>query len=241
MPLFYKRVVGVNPNTHGRLRIDRSVGYGFSSGAQSVPLGIGEFEAAAQFYPIVFTGGPNPIPAALLGIREGQNLFVDARGRWRADTYVPAYVRAFPFIFVEDAKSENVYVGMEPDAACLRTDNGAPMFEDGQPSKALSDAIQFCTTVRDNLNAARVFARGVNEAGLLTDEEATITFTAGGSTKIRGFKLMHPDALAKVDDSTFIEWRSRGWLNPLYAHLFSSGRWARLIEMAAQEQPAAAA
>lgn len=236
MPLFYKRVVGVNPAVHAGLRLDRSVGYAFAHGAQSVPLGLGEFEIAAQFYPILFTAGPQPIPVALLGLREGQNLFLNDNGQWRSDCYIPAYVRAFPFIFVEDPKSEAVYVGMEPDAACLRPDSGDPMFEDGKPSKVLTEAINFCTSFRDNLTAARVFAQGLEAANMLTEEEATITFTAGGSTKIRGFKLMHPEALGKLDDTTFLDWRARGWLNPAYAHMFSSGRWARLIEIAAHEQ-----
>ena len=45
-----------------------------------------------------------------------------AGGAWRPNTYLPAYVRAYPFIFVEDRASAKVYVGMEPDAACLRRD-----------------------------------------------------------------------------------------------------------------------
>jgi len=43
---------------------------------------------------------------ALLGLTEGTNLFVNADGAWRPDTYIPAYIRAFPFIFVEDEKSK---------------------------------------------------------------------------------------------------------------------------------------
>ena len=217
------------------------MGYAFAANAQSVPLGLGEFEAAAQFYPILFTTGPNPIPVALLGLRDGQNLFVRRTERWRADCYVPAYVRAFPFIFVEDKRTNNVYVGMEADAACLRADTGDPLFEDGQPSRALNEAIGFCTSFRDNLNAARVFAQGLEEAGMLAEEEATITFTAGGSARIRGFKLMQADKLGQVDDTTFLDWRARGWISAVYAHLYSAGRWSRLIELAAQQLPAEAA
>jgi hypothetical protein len=238
MPLFFSRVVGVNPAAHSGLKLDRGVGYGFSARAQSVPIGLGEFEAAAQFYPILFTTGPNPLPVALLGLREGQNLFVKPDGGWRQDCYVPAYVRAFPFIFVEDKRSNNVYVGMEADAACLRHDTGLPLFEDGQPSRTLNESIGFCTSFRDNLNAARVFAQGLEEAGMLSEEEARINFTAGGTARIRGFKLMQADKINQVDDATFLDWRSRGWISPIHAHIFSSGRWARLIELAAQDAPA---
>ena len=238
MPQFFSRVVGVNPGLHGHLRLDRSVGYGFSKGAQSVPIGLGEFEVVAQHYPIVFASGPNPAPVALLGLGEGDNLFLNPDGSWRRDAYVPAYVRAFPFIFVEDANSKTVYVGMEADAACLREDNGQPMFEDGQPTPVLTESINFCSAFRDNLNAANAFARALDTAGLLEEEEAAINFTAGGGTRIRGFKIFKPEKLDQVSDDTFLDWRRRGWLGPLYSHIFSAARWGRLIELAASTRAA---
>lgn len=235
MPLFYKKVVGVNPALHAGLRLDRTAGYGFAAHAQSVPIGLGEFEAVSQFYPILFTTGPNPIPVALLGLKEHQNLFIDANGQWRTDCYIPAYVRAYPFIFVEDPRSNTVFVGMEETAACIRSDYGEPMFEDGQPSRTLNESIAFCTSLRDNLTASRVFAHGLEESGLLTEEEATINFTAGGTAKIRGFKLMQAERLGQVDDAVFLDWRSRGWITAIYAHTFSAGRWSKLIELMAHE------
>ena len=63
-----------------------------------------------------------------LGLGEGSNLFVEPDGSWRKDSYVPAYVRAFPFIFVEDPNSKTVYVGMEEGADCVRPDSGQAMF-----------------------------------------------------------------------------------------------------------------
>ncbi|MCW3476539.1 SapC family protein [Limobrevibacterium gyesilva] len=242
LPLFFKRVVGVNPNLHAGLRLDRSAGYGFSAQAQSVPLGLGEFEAASQHYPILFTTGPNPTPVALLGLAEASNLFLLPDGAtWRQGAYIPAYVRAFPFIFVEDASTKTVYVGMEPDAACLSTDSGAPLFEDDKPTAALNEAIAFCSTFRDNMAAAAAFARALDAQGLLEEEEATVNFTSGGSTRIRGFKILRADRLDQVSDETFLDWRRRGWLGALYAHLHSTARWARLIELAAAARPPAAA
>jgi hypothetical protein len=237
LPLFFKRVVGVNPALHGGLRLDRSSGYGFSARAQSVPIGLGEFEAASQHYPLLFTAGANPTPVALLGLTEGTNLFVQPGGAWRPDTYVPAYIRAFPFIFVEDEKSKTLYVGMEPDADSLRPDSGAALFEDGKPTAALNDAIAFCSAFRDNLMAASTFARALNAQGLLEDEEATINYTAGGGTRIRGFKILKPERLDKVSDETYLDWRRRGWIAAIYAHLHSAARWGRLIELAAPRPP----
>ncbi len=233
LPLFFRRVVGVNPALHPELRLDRGTGYGFAAGAQSVPLGLSELEIAAQHYPILFTGGAEPLPVALLGLREGANLFVDADGGWLADGYVPAYVRSFPFIFVEDPARETLLVGMEPDARALSTGAGERLFEDGRPTATLNDAIGFCSAYREAVLAAGVFARALDGAGLLEEEEATVNFTGGGHARIRGFKLLKAERFAGLDDATFLEWRRMGWVAAIYAHLFSIGRWSRLIERAA--------
>lgn len=232
LPLFFKRVVGVNPATHPDLRLDRTTGYGFAAQAQSVPLGLSELELAAQHFPILFTGGDEPLPVALLGLRENANLFVDAGGSWVPDSYIPAYVRAFPFIFVEDPATRSLFVGMEPDARALTTGRGERLFEDGRPTTLLNDSIAFCTAFREAVLAAGVFARELQKAGLLEEEEATINFNTGGTARIRGFKLLKQERLADLDDERYLEWRRMGWIAAIYAHLYSIGRWSRLIERA---------
>lgn len=233
LPLFFTRVEGINPTLYPDLTLDRSGGFGFAGAAQSVPLGLSELEAAAQHYPVLFTTGPEPTPVALLGLQEGRNLFVMGNGTWLADAYVPAYVRAFPFVFVEDTATKTLFVGMQPDAEALTSEGGTRLFEDGRPTAALNDAIAFCTAFREAAAASATFGKALQAANLLEEEEATINFTAGGSTRIRGFKLVKPERLAELDDATFLEWRRLGWLNAIYAHLYSAGRWGRLIELAA--------
>lgn len=246
LPLFFKRISGVNPQAHGHLRLDRSAGFAFAAAAQSVPLALTEFEAAAQHYPILFTSGATPVPVALLGLRDGENLFVRPDGSWAPDAYVPAYARAFPFIFVEDAQTKTLFVGMEPDADHIRTETGQPLFEDGRPSPTLNETVAFCQAFRESVLAAASFGRALEAAGLLEDEEATVNFTVGGTARIRGFKLLKPEKLALLDDATFLEWRQMGWIAAIYAHIHSAGRWARLIELGAPRpaathpQPAAA-
>lgn len=233
LPLFFKRVVAVTAQSHGSLRLDRNVGQGFAAGAQSVPLGLTEIEAAAQHYPVLFTSGPAPAAVALLGLREGQNLFVRPDGKWAPDAYLPAYVRAFPFITVEDAANRAQVTAMEPDAPHLRTESGVRLFEDGRPSAALNEASGFAKALRESMIAAGSFARALEAAGVLEEEEATVNFTSGGSARIRGFKIVKAERLAEVDDATYLDWRRMGWVAAIYAHIFSIGRWGRLIELAA--------
>ncbi len=233
LPLFFNHVVVVNPEAHAGLRIDRSVGFGHAALAQSVPIGLAEMETVAQHYPILFSGGAQPLAVALLGLREGENLFVLPDGSWRPGAYVPAYVRAFPFLFVENAATRTTHIGMDPGATCLSTGKGQPLFEDGKPTTALNESAAFCSALRDNLNAAGAFARALASQGLLEDEEANITFTHGGGARVRGFKVLKPERLDRLSDETFLDWRHRAWLGPLYSHLYSMGRWSRLIDLSA--------
>ncbi len=231
LPLFFHSVAGLNSTQHGDLRLDRTTGFAFAANAQAVPLGIGEMEVACQHYPIVFTTGESPAPMALLGLKEGSNLFVNEDGSWRADSYIPAYVRAFPFIFVEDREKDTLFVGMETGAAALGTTNGVALFEDGKPSPAMNEAISFCAAFRDNLNAGSALGRALQDAGLLEEEEANVNFTAGGTARVTGFKVLKADRMDKVSDETYLEWRHKGWITHIHSHLFSTARWAKLVEL----------
>lgn len=241
LPLFYNNVVGVNANRHAQMRINRAVGYGFAGKAQSIPIGIGEFEAAARSFPILFTAGPNPVPVALVGLNESGNLFVEPDGSWRRDSYVPAYVRSYPFIIVEDEGAGTSYIGMESAADCLSTETGQRLFEDGNATPTLNEALAFCTSLRDNLRAGATLARALDAAGLLREEEATVNFISGGAARIRGFKVLQADRMDGLSDATFLDWRRRAWLAPIYAHLHSAGNWGKLIDLAAARAATAAA
>ena len=91
--MFYERVVALNDQTHSQLKVRPATGFAYAAKTNSVPLLASEFFEAAREYPIVFARGEaGPVPAALLGLREAENLYVDNAGKWDA-RYVPAFVR----------------------------------------------------------------------------------------------------------------------------------------------------
>jgi hypothetical protein len=237
LPLFFHRVVGLNPDQHGALKLDRGTGYGFAARAASIPIGLGEFAIASRFYPIVFASSAVPAPVALVGLNELGNLFVDSAGGWRTDCYVPAYVRAFPFVIIGDPAGGPAHVGIEEGAASLAGPGGEPLFEGGKPTAVASEAVKLAAATRDALAGASAFARALDAAGLLREEEATVTFKAGGTSRVRGFRLAAQDRLDALPDDTFLDWRRRGWLAPIYAHLHSAANWSRLVDLAAERHP----
>ena len=98
LPQFYRRPAAVNRERHANKSIT-DAGFGFAADANAVALNAVELQHAARSYPIVFATTSPAIPIAVLGLREKQNLFIGGDGVWRPDTYIPAYVRRYPFIF----------------------------------------------------------------------------------------------------------------------------------------------
>src|ERR1700761_1533796 len=102
MPMFYKEPRPLDRAKDGKLRLSRPTHFRFAEGTNAIPLLVDEFPMAAAYYPIVFADGPLPIPAAVVGLKNDQNLYIDANGRWIAGSYLPAYVRRYPFILMDD-------------------------------------------------------------------------------------------------------------------------------------------
>ena len=232
LPPLFGRVVQLDPAHHGELRLDRKAGHGFARHANAVPLSLVELPAAARHFPIVFADGPAPMPLAVLGYRNGENLFVSPDGEWKPGVYLPAYLRAFPFLFLQEAGGSLLHLGIEPDAPALHTGDGEPLFEDGQPTALLTEMLNFCKDLRASLLETQRFSQALAKAGLLERQEARVGFRDGGSARLDGFLTMSPSGFEALPDSTFLEWRQRHWLAPAYATLHASGAWNVLLSLA---------
>jgi hypothetical protein len=231
-PLFHTNIVPVNIERHGGLRLNRDAGFGFCAGAATMPIGLAEFEAAANSYPILFTDTTPAAPVVLLGIRAGWNLFIGEAGQWMHGAYVPAIARAFPFAIINDTATGAREVGFEADAACISPTTGTPLFEEGQPSAVVRDAVAFCEAVDADLAAAAALGAAIEAAGILEPGEAAIEVPGGAGARVSGYRTVDPARLAAVADETFLEWRRQNWLGPLYAHLFSAANWVPFSELA---------
>jgi hypothetical protein len=232
LPLFHHSIEPLNVDLHAGLRLNRGAGFGFSAGMATVPIGLGEFEAAAHSYPILFTDTNPPVPVVLLGFRPGWNLFVNELGGWLPGAYVPALVRAFPFAIIEDAATGTRQFGFEADAACISPTTGLPLFEGGQPTGVVKEAVAFCEACQAEMNASRAFAAALDRVRLLEPQTATIEPRGGGKVSIDGFRVVDRNRLAGVHDEVMLAWRWRNWLLPLYAHLLSMANWTPFTELA---------
>jgi hypothetical protein len=239
LPLFYSRPVPVDAGRHKGKSLRGDAGFGFAARTNSVPISGLEFSLAQRHYPIVFSGQETMIPVAVVGLRADENLFVGTDGRWDPLAYVPAYVRRYPFVFIE--APDNKLVLAVDEAADFIVDGGAlPLFDQaGRPTDLVNGALQFCGAYQNNHVATTEFIRALAASDLLVDHQAQATIAGTERLSLAGFKVIDEQRFNKLPAATLEAWRDRGWLGWVYAHLMSFPCWNALANLAAQRKPAA--
>lgn len=231
MPLFYKNVAVISPESHGNRGLNRAVDFRFAVSANALPLGFSEIPFAACNYPVVFSSGSDAGLAAVVGLREKENLFADGDGSWRPGTYVPAYLRRYPFILLDARDQQQLTLAAEEDETRFPATGGEPLFEAGQPTDLTNQMLAFCAAYRNDCNSAGDFCRAMDAANLLVEKQADVTLGNDVPLHLTGFRVIDVDRFNALDDATFIEWRKRNWLPAIYAHLHSMMHWPLLVNL----------
>ena len=233
LPLFYRDPRPLDAAADGDIALRRDGGYRFAAGTNSVPVVASEMQVACRHLPIVFTDGEVPQAVCLLGLRNGENLLVDDAGRWEAGVYVPAYVRRYPFIFMENADRSQNTLCIDHAADAVAAGGDTPLFDGGEPTEATRAALEFCRDFQAQHAFTTEFARAVRDAGLLIDNRADVTLNDGRRLSLGGFKVIDRARFDALGDEVFLHWRSRSWLPLAYAHFVSTGTWGALVDRAA--------
>jgi hypothetical protein len=227
LPMFYKSPRPVERERDAGLYVSRPNNFLFAAKTNAIPILVDEFPIASAHYPIVFAAGPRPIPAVVVGLRNDENSFVDATGRWLADSYLPAYVRRYPFIFMASEDGSQYVLCVDDSSDLLGEQGDYPLFEGREPSRFTQSAMEFCAALRQQGEATDEFVEALVESDLLDRFDAQLT-TAEGNIKLQGFLTISPKKFEALPNKTVLKWKSKGWLSLIYAHLLSSHRWSAL-------------
>ncbi|MGB4058099.1 MAG: SapC family protein [Alphaproteobacteria bacterium] len=230
MPIFYKNPLPLDAKAHAHMSLRKNFGFGFTKDTNAIPINLIEMPQICHSYPIAFGPDENATPVAVLGLRDNENLFYDAKtGLWEEATYIPAYIRRYPFILSEMPGNDQLALCIDADDSIIEKGDSQPFFgADGKPSALCSNALEFCKSYHAAAKQTQAFGKMLAQSGLLVQREAQITVAGNKRIKFSGFRIIDEQKLAKMDDKTFLEWRTRGWLPYLYAHLFSGAQWQRL-------------
>lgn len=229
LPLFYKNPVPLDSKKHQNWALKNNMGFGFAKEINAVPINLVEMPQISHYYPIAFSPDGNATPVAILGVRDKENLFVNEDNTWAKATYIPAYVRRYPFIFSELPDKEQLTLCVDDNPDVIDPKGELNFFDkDGKPTDLANNALEFCKSYHAAAQQTVAFSKELAKTGLLIDREAQLNIKDNKRINFSGFKIIDEEKLKNLDDKTFLEWRKKGWLPFLYAHLFSGAQWQRL-------------
>ncbi len=246
--LFYGNPEPLSPEAHGALGVTPSERpYDFVATTHVVPLTVTEFAAAALSYPVVFMGEQKN-PLAVMGLRQGENLFVDAQGNFQGEAYIPAFIRRYPFVFANDDAQKRMILCVDRSASVISDKPQVPFFEDGKATPYVEQAMKFCTDFEQERQRTDSFTKLLRDLDLFEQRDAVFTprnadGSPGAPQKIAEYFAISESKLKALSPEKLAELRDNGALGQIYAHLVSLMGWDRLIAAAlrrAAEQPTAA-
>ncbi len=228
--LFYEKPVALDRERHRGVRIGALTNYRFAARTNSVVVTGAEFVEACKEYPVVLAQTDDRlVPVTLLGLRDSENLFVDAEGRWDA-RYIPAFVRRYPFVLAESGASA-LTVCVDESSQAFDGASGEALFDaDGRNTVFLDQVLNFMNAYQSEFRRTEAFVRHLQTLDILTDMSAKVELTDGRSFLLNGLRIVDEAKLMKLDRAKAHALVKTGEIGWVYAHLISLSNMARLTD-----------
>jgi hypothetical protein len=224
LPLMYNDLLPLSSQEHATWKTRTTSEATFLTKIHAVPILVEEFVSAQRFFPIVFSVGDNPVPLALMGLNEGVNVFVDDKGVLLNPTYVPAYLRRYPFMLARvDQTADSLSLCFDPTSDLVgEFDEGNALFDGDKPSQTTEAVMKFCEEFEMGAQRTNAFMEELKKTGLLIDGEVTIQLNDQTQPAIyRGFQMIDEAKFRELRGDDLRKFNQNGILPLIMAHLFS--------------------
>lgn len=229
---FFSQVVVLNRNDHRAMKVKLpGKDYRFSTSAMTVPVVISEFFDLAVDFPILLASDGNGqlSPIALLGLKAGQNVFVDAAGQWSA-AYLPAALRAHPFGIVESETEKGLWFSVV-EQSYLDENEGVALFDNSGESapdllRANSLSMAFET---DRAKTAALVAH-LQELKLIKETTLQLVPESAEPISINGCHVIDEATFGALPAKAVQSLHTKGHLGACYALLLSLRNVQKLLK-----------
>jgi hypothetical protein len=221
--LLYEKLTPINRDQHKTLRVKPSEkNLSFARDLNSMLLATTELPLAALDFPCVFVqSGDEHTLVTIVGLRDKENLFLDDAGRWEPGTYVPAFVRRYPFVLAEQNDKTQLTVCLDEAFDGFNQTDGEALFDaEGKDTPYLQQLQKFLLDYHNDMQRTALFAKRLVELDLLV--ERNIDFALGEQRlNMNGFKVVDEGKLRALKPDVIQELFTTGALGWIHAHLLS--------------------
>lgn len=236
--LLYNNVVALSREEHKSLRLTAVDGFEFAAHTHWLPVAGVEFYQASRSYPIVFAsegqGNDEKITAILLtGLERGSNDYVTNDGQWKRDTYLPAFIRRYPFVLASiENNTKEFTVCFDASFPGFNDREGGLLFnEDGSETELLNSAVQFLNGFNNDLQRTNEFVKELRKLKLLEKRSADVRNASGALFQVQDFLVVNEEKFSKLTGSQLSHLHQNGYLGWIYAHLMSLANLPVLLDL----------
>ncbi|MCD8552534.1 SapC family protein [Seleniivibrio sp.] len=223
----YQKVTVINKTEHANLKFMQLKDLDHAVKAANVPLTIGEFYAACKSQPILFVkSGENMLPTALLGIKNEENLFINAEKNWMPTEYCPFFIKRYPFIFVN--VQDRLTLAYDTDSLSANMETGEAIFdENGEQTDFIKKILDLMNKYQADSEASAAFGREIVELDLF--EPFEITMNVGPNKyQINDFHIISEKKFNEMPMEKKTMLIEKGFYSLVLAHLLSLSNMDKL-------------
>lgn len=228
---FFPDPIALNRNDHRAMKVKLpGKDFRFCKSIMTVPVVIGEFFELAVDFPILLAadGQGQLSPIALLGLKSGQNLFVDGEGQWKAG-YLPAALRSHPFGLFESEQEKGQWFSVIDKSALDEVDGIALFSEEGESSPELSRANTLLMAFMNDRERTAAFVTHLQALNLIKETTLQLVPEAAEPISINGCHVIDEARFNALPADDVASLHVKGHLGPCYALLLSMRNVQKLL------------
>lgn len=219
----YNNIEIIDNVKHKNSGIKQIKNFSFAKKVISCPITIKEFYEACKTYPIVFTKDANKnwYASLMLGYKNNENVFVNDKGEWEKFSYVPAFVKRYPFVFVEH--ENKLILSVEKDYLIEKNkDKKLSLFNDkSEVSPILKNAIDFLNKFNEDSLITKSLVEELDNYNLLEEKTVSVETKNKEKFKINNIYIVNEEKLNGLTKKAKNEIFNKNLYPFITAHLIS--------------------
>jgi hypothetical protein len=239
----------LNNVAHADMRVITRYSAQFGDNVHAVPTFPTEYGDIQREYPILFRrhGEAGELQSvALLGLAQGENLFLDG-DRWTA-AYVPGVIARGPFLIGFQEQEKNGEVRREPvihvdmdNPRVNRTEGQAVFLEHGGNTPYLNQVALILRGIQEGLAMSKPMFAAFEAFDLIEPVRIEAAVLDDVKYVLKGFHTINQERLAQLDGAALEKLNRAGFLQGAFLVVASLNNVKKLIDLKQQRVTAASA